>query len=296
MSVPTPEFPAPDRTVQLDAGPVAYRDFGEGPPVLFVHGLLVDGRLWRKVAPLIAAAGHRCIVPDLPVGAHRLPMNEDADLDPRSMAGHIAELIERLDLGPVTVVGNDSGGAMSQMLAAERPELIDRLVLTPSDAFEVFPPKAFKPLLAIARVPGGLKALGQTMRLRAIRHSPAAFGWLIKHEKDADLIAEWVTAAREDDAVRRDTIKFMTEADPQHLLDADEKLASFDRPTLIAWAADDRFFKESLGRRLADQIPRARLEMIPDSYTFVPEDQPELLADAITTFLSEEAAPATLQG
>src|SRR4051812_3859709 len=103
--------------IRLSTGTIRYRDEGpaDGPVLLFVHGFLVDGRLWRKVVPLVSAEA-RCIVPALPLGSHTMPMDDGADLSPAGVVGLIAELIEKLGIQGATVVGNDSGGAMTQIL------------------------------------------------------------------------------------------------------------------------------------------------------------------------------------
>jgi len=111
-----------------------------------MHGLLVDGRLWRKVVPRLEG-DFRCIVPDWPLGSHVRALRPDADLSPPGLARIVADLMEALDLDGVTLVGNDTGGAISQLVATRHRERLARLVLTPCDAFEVFPPALFKPLV-----------------------------------------------------------------------------------------------------------------------------------------------------
>ena len=138
------------REVELPQGTIRYRDLGEGEPIVFVHGYLVDGRLWSDVAEALSAR-HRCLVPDWPLGAHRVAMNEDADLSPPGIADLIADFLEALDLNGVTLVGNDSGGAMSQVLVTRRPERIGRLVLTNCDTHDNFPPGPFKLMPPLAR-------------------------------------------------------------------------------------------------------------------------------------------------
>src|SRR5919201_1815440 len=124
------------REIQLSAGTIRYADTGgDGPGIVFVHGLLATGALWSAVVPLLAGDA-RCIVPELPLGAHKQPMKPDADLSPRSVARLIAELMEKLDLSDVTLVGNDTGGAICQLLVTEHPERVGRLVLTPCEAIE----------------------------------------------------------------------------------------------------------------------------------------------------------------
>jgi pimeloyl-ACP methyl ester carboxylesterase len=268
------------KEVTLPQGTIRYRDSGEGPPIVFVHGLLVDGTLWRKVTPLLEDR-HRCLVPDFPIGSHTKPMNPDADLSPPGLARIVASFLEALDLEDVTLVGNDTGGAISQITAANHPERIGRLVLTNCDAFENFLPPAFRPLQWAAKVPGALTGMMQGMRLGAMRRLPIAFGWLIKRDFAGAPTREWVTPYLSDSGVRRDTIKVLKGIDPEHTFAAAEKLAHFDKPALLAWAREDRFFSPSFAERLAQTIPGARLEWIDDSYTFVSEDQPERLASLI---------------
>jgi pimeloyl-ACP methyl ester carboxylesterase len=269
------------KEVTLPQGTIHYRESGEGPPLVFVHGLLVDGRLWRKVTPLLEDR-YRCLVPDFPIGSHTTAMNPDADLSPPGLARIVAGFLEALDLEDVTLIGNDTGGAISQITAANHPERIGRLVLTNCDAFENFLPPAFRPLQWAAKVPGALTGMMQGMRLGAMRRLPIAFGWLIKKDFDGAPTREWVTPYLTDAGVRRDTIKVLKGIDPEHTFAAADKLAHFEKPALLAWAREDRFFKPSFAERLAKTIPGARLEWIEDSYTFVSEDQPERLASLIS--------------
>src|SRR3954470_3645704 len=156
--------------IGLSAGPIHYRDTGSGPPIVFVHGLLVNGLLWRKVASRLENDA-RVIVPDWPLGSHKGAMKPDADTSPRGVAHLIAEFLEALELEDVTIVGNDTGGAISQVLVTERPERVGSLVLTTCDAFEDFPPAAFKGLVLAGKVPGGVRALAAPMRFPFVRRT-----------------------------------------------------------------------------------------------------------------------------
>jgi pimeloyl-ACP methyl ester carboxylesterase len=278
--------------VNLPQGTINYRESGEGPPIVFVHGLLVDGRLWRKVTPLLEDR-FRCIVPDLPLGSHRIPMSPEADLSPPGLARLIADFLETLELEDVVLVANDTGGAISQITAANHPERIGRLVLTNCDAFENFLPPAFRPLQWAARVPPVLNGVMQGMRFAPMRRLPNAFGWLIKRDFEDAPTRDWVEPFLTDRAIRRDTAKVLRGIDPRYTIEAAEKLRSFDRPTLLAWAVEDRFFKIAFAERLAATIQGATLEKIDDSYTFVSEDQPERLAELIARFAREPAHVAS---
>ncbi|MGH2785028.1 MAG: alpha/beta fold hydrolase [Actinomycetota bacterium] len=277
------------KEVHLPQGTIRYRDTGRGEPIVFVHGFMVDGRLWRKVTPLLER-DHRCIAPDWPIGSHELPMNRDADVSPPGVAKIIAGFIEALGLENVTLVGNDSGGALTQIVAAEHPKRIGRIVLTNCDAYDNFPPKGFRWLSKAANVPGFVFEMAQPMRLKSFRNGPLAFGHLAKHGLDQEILKDWCTPGIKSGAIRRDIRKFLREFKPEHTLTAAAKLKNFDRPALIAWAPEEKLFPFSYAERLAADLPNARLVEITDSWAFVPEDQPQQLADAITAFVRETAA------
>jgi pimeloyl-ACP methyl ester carboxylesterase len=281
----------PQKEVRLPAGTVRYRERGAGPTVLFVHGLLVNGALWRKVVPELAP-DFRCIVPDWPLGSHEVPLGEEADWTPPGVAKLIADFMAALELDDVTLVGNDSGGALCQLVVTRHPERVGRLVLTPCDAFDNFPPKMFHYLGWAAKVPGGMAPIVQSMRLRANRRSPIAFGWLTKRRLPNTVSDHYVNPVIRDRRIREDVRAFILGVDSEYTLAAAEKLRSFDRPVLLAWAPEDRFFPFAHAERLADLLPDARLERIEDSRTFVSEDQPGRLAELIAGFVREPAKTA----
>jgi pimeloyl-ACP methyl ester carboxylesterase len=272
------------KTVTLPAGPIHYRESGEGPPLLFVHGLLVDGSLWRKVVPLLES-DFRCVVPDWPLGSHTAPMNRDADLSPPGVAGIIADFIQHEGLHDAVIVANDTGGAISQILATEYPDRLAGMVLTPCDAFDNFLPPLFRPMQGLARIPGALGIVMQAMRVRRLRRLPFGFGWLTKRPVPDDVIDGWLRPFLGDRAIRRDAEKVLRGISRTQTRRAAVKLASFAKPVLVAWAPEDRAFPFEDGRRLAELIPNGQLVPIEDSYTFVSEDQPERLAELVREFV-----------
>ena len=281
--------------VDLPGGAVAVRDSGgDGPLVVFVHGVLVDGRLWDGVWPAVAAAGYRCVLPNLPLGAHRHALDPGADRTPLGQARRVAALIRALGAERAVLVGNDSGGAICQLLAADDPDVVDRLVLTPADALDHFPPALFRPLPLIARSPRLLGAALWPLTRRPMRRLPGVFGWLSKRPIPDALMDDWFDALYGDPAVLRDAAGFVAPMKPRMTLDAAERLRTFPRPALMAWATEDRFFPFSDGEKLASLIPQGRLVPIRDSYTFTPIDQPHATAEAIVSFLrdTEQADPA----
>ena len=109
-----------ESSIELSAGAMPYTESGAGPPLVFIHGVFVNGLLWRKVVPQLETR-FRCIVPTLPLGAHTTPMRAGADLSPRGLARLIVEFLDVLDVHDVTLVGNDTGGALAQLVVAYQP-------------------------------------------------------------------------------------------------------------------------------------------------------------------------------
>jgi pimeloyl-ACP methyl ester carboxylesterase len=271
------------KEIQLSAGKVRYREAGDGKPVVFVHGYLVDSRLWVGVVDRLADR-FRCLAPDWPLGAQRVAMNPDADLSPPALARLIAELIERLELEDVTIVGNDSGGAISQILAANHRDRVARLALTNCDTHENFPPGIFKAMPPLAKLPGGMLALSAPFRIPLVARQ--AFAPFSRKGIPNDLVASWMRPATQDSAVMHDLKKVTAGMNKRHTLAAAEKLRGTDLPLRLLWAPDDKFFPIKYAERLASEIPNAQIVQIPGAKTFVPLDQPERVADEIATFIS----------
>ncbi len=276
------------RVLDLPGGRIKLHETGSGAPVVFVHGLLVNANLWRKVVGRLAP-DFRCIALDLPLGSHVVSAGAGADLTPPGLAGLVAQALDALELEEVTLVGNDTGGALCQMVVTSRPERVGRLVLTSCDYRDNFPPAMFRPLKVVARIPGATQALLTALRPRAPRRLPAAFGWLTKRPIDRDAEDSYLYPALADPAVRADLRRVLSAIHPRHTREAADRLHTFDRPALIAWAREDRFFPTEHAEELAASVPGARLEWIDDSYTFSPEDQPDRLAELIAGFVREPA-------
>lgn len=273
-------------SIDLSSGTIRYLDVGAGPPVVFVHGLLVDHQLWSPVIAELSGR-FRCVAPDWPLGSHTVAMGDDADLSPAGVAALIAELLETLDLRDVTLVGNDSGGAISQLVAANHPERLGRLVLTNCDALEVFPPKGFGYLSWLPRIPGAMWILAKLLNtFGSLRRLPSAYGKLTREPIADSLLDDWTRPAAENREVRRDAGKFARGVSRQVTLDVAGRLGGFAHPALLLWGADDTFFTVELAERLRACFADARLETIAGAATFVPLDQPREVAAAITSFVS----------
>lgn len=263
-------------TLQLPSGRINLRTLGpeDGPPVLFVHGVLVDSRLWDPVAVRLAGLGFRCYLPDLPLGAHRTPLGNDDALSPPGVARLLLSLLADQDLADVTLVGNDTGGALCQYLLDLDSSRIGRVVLTNCDAFTTFPPFPFSTIFRLARHPSLARALLAPMGSTALRHSPVGFGLLLT-DPDPALTATWLAPARTDRRILRETSLFLRGVDPRELDRVSRRMTAYDGPVSLVWGMRDKAFAPRLGRGLAATFPHARFVEVPGARTFVPQDAPD---------------------
>ena len=280
-------------TIDLPQGPVEYRVAGPAdstkPPVVFVHGLLVNSELWSGAAWSLAERGVRSYAIDLPLGSHSTPLKPDADVTPRGVARLILDFLAALELTDVTLVGNDTGGALCQFVIDTDASRIGRLVLTNCDAFEQFPPPPFGGLLLLGRRPGRLRLAMRMMGPKRLRHSVLGYGGLVAKPLDPELSSRWVKPAVKDRAVAADAARFMGSVKKRELVDIGERLNEFEKPVLLLWGTADPFFKLALGERLQAAFGNARLIPVEGARTFVALDEPDRVADEITAFSTAAA-------
>jgi pimeloyl-ACP methyl ester carboxylesterase len=275
-------------SIELPQGTVTYRQAGpemtDAPPVVFVHGFLVNGTLWTRTADALAAAGVRSYAPDWPLGSHSVALAEDADQSPRGVARQIIAFLEALDLRDVTLVGNDTGGALCQFVLDTDHARVGRIVLTNCDAFDQFPPPPFGLLFTAFGHARLITPVMAPMRAAAVRHSPLGFGLLVTEPLDAAQTRGWVEPCLTDVGVRRDVSRFARAVDPAQLDAVSRRLGAFPGPALLVWGMADRFFKPAFARRLRDAFADARLVEIEGGRTFVPHDHFDRLAQEIAAF------------
>jgi pimeloyl-ACP methyl ester carboxylesterase len=279
------------KQVELSAGIIEYSDTGgSGPAIVLLHGLMMDASLWAETIAGLASSC-RCVAPTLPLGAHRHAMEPGADLSLPGLGRMVGEFLDRLDLRDVTLVGNDTGGAVVQLLIRDQVPRVARVVLVSCDAFDNFPPGLTgKALVAAGKLPPAMFGLFmRQMRVRPLRRSPLAYGWLTK--RGAAATARCLEPVLTQPAIRRDTVRVLraAAADKHLLAGAAEWLPDFSGRSLVVWARDDRVMPPEHGRRLAGLLPGARLTEVDDSYTLVPLDQPAVLARLIREFTGEQA-------
>jgi pimeloyl-ACP methyl ester carboxylesterase len=279
-------------TVTLSAGNINYEKSGptDGRPVVFVHGYAMGGSLWRGLTERLASRGFSCIAPTWPLGAHIEPMADQPALTMEGVAAMVSELLDALALEDVILVGNDTGGAIAQIVATGNPVRLGALVLTSCDAFEHFPPPILRPLIAAAKFAPTFRVALTPLRTRIGR--ARGYGALAFADID-QLVAEWLTPALSDDQIREDLRRFTASLNRATTVRAGELLTQFTKPALIAWSGDDAFFPIADGHRLAAALPNSRLEVIGGSRTFSMIDQPDVLAELIADFAVSGAPQRT---
>jgi pimeloyl-ACP methyl ester carboxylesterase len=275
--------------VQLSAGNIEFTDTGgPGEVVVLVPGLGFDETVWSEVERQLAP-DFRVIVPVLPIGGHRLPMNADADLSAEGVAALLGEFLERLDLKAVTVVQNDAGTA--QLLVGVDDKRIARLVLTSCEALENYPPGfQGKVLYAASSTRAGLFLLLQSFKVPVLVRMKTSLGGMAARPIPQESIRRWYRPLHTSAAIRRDLRKFVRGGKKDVYRRAAERLRTFDRPALVAWGAEDRMMPPATGRRLAELLPQGRYVEIPGAATLVQWDNPEALAAELRRFIAENPA------
>jgi pimeloyl-ACP methyl ester carboxylesterase len=272
-----------ERHLDLDIGRIRVREAGDGPPVVLVHGALVNGHLWDDVIPMLVDR-HRVVAPDLPLGSHSEPVRPGAPLGLRAQADVVADLVATLGLDDVTLVGNDTGGAICQLVVTRRPERIGRMVLTSCDAFDNCPPRFFRFLVWTSYLPGNAWLVAQAMRSPRFARLPVAFGRLTHRGLERERLDQMFEPLRRSRGVRRDLVRMLRSLDAADTQAAAAALGDVTIPVLIAWSADDGIFPPEDAARLAALLPHATVSPIADSLAFSPIDQPEEVARRVTEF------------
>ncbi|MEW5813267.1 MAG: alpha/beta hydrolase [Actinomycetota bacterium] len=276
--------------VETHAGPVQVREEGDphGPPVVLLHGLLMNDTQWNLALPHLPQ-GFRYLLPVLPMGGHRIPMREDADLTMPGMVSIVADVLDELALSDATLVVSDWGGPLL-LTAAGRDQRIGRLVVCPSEAFDNFPPGwPGKVAWLASRTTGTVALAMRQLRIGWLRRQYLMFGMMAKHPVPQAIVDDWMACGLSDKAIRRDLVKYCrTRFDKPELIAATNQLAAFDRPALVLWTQNPVMPVEH-AYRLAELLQNGRLEMVDDAYVLLMLDQPQRTAAALAGFLAATA-------
>ncbi|MFE2959223.1 alpha/beta fold hydrolase [Nocardia tengchongensis] len=272
--------------VEVSAGRVHYTEQGEGPPVVLLHGLLMNHTVWDEVLGKLPG-GFRYVLPDLPLGAHPEPLRADADLTMRGLNQLVAEFLAALDLRDVTLVHSDWGGGLF-LTAYGLDERVGRLIVLPCEAFGNFPPGLpGKTAVLACAVPGGITLALRQLRVPWLRSTPVMFGWMARRRLDDDLVRGWTEPGLRDKRIQRDLLAYArSHRSKAEFVANTEALRDFPGEALILWSSAGKVMPREHGRRLADLIPKAQLVEIDDAYVLSMLDRPEAVAAAMSAFLT----------
>jgi pimeloyl-ACP methyl ester carboxylesterase len=273
------------KSIELDAGIVEYRDEGDpdGAPVVLLHGLLMNDAQWDLALPLLPP-GHRYLLPVLPLGGHRVPMRDDANLTMPGMVGIVADFLDALDLTDVTLVVTDWGGAIF-LTDVGRDKRVGSLVICPSEAFGNFPP-GFPGKVAwlASRSPLTVSLAMRQLRIGWLRRQWLMFGMMAKKPIPQHIVDAWFDAGLKDKRIRRDLVKYCrTKFVEPDLVRSTERLAAFDGDVLVLWSHNP-VMPDDHAARLAE-LTKGSLRYVDDANVLIMLDQPEQTAREIGAFL-----------
>jgi pimeloyl-ACP methyl ester carboxylesterase len=277
-------------TVQVASGRISYAEQGTGPVALFVHGVLLNGHLWRHQLESLSDI-RRCIAPDL-LAHGDTEIAPDQDVSVTANAKMLKEFLDALKIDQVDLVGNDSGGGIAQIFAALYPERVRSLTLTDCDTHNNWPPEAFKPFLAMAAA-GGLRGTLEAMLAdKNVYRSPQALGAAYEHPERVsdDTIEKYLRPLVRTPQRTHDLERFLAAFDNRHTLAIEARLKTLQSPTLIVWGTDDVYFDVKWSHWLAENIPgtQRRVEL-QDARIFFPEERPaEFNRELRAHWLAEE--------
>lgn len=262
------------RTVDTRFGRIGFAELGDGPVALLVHGVFLNGALWRHVMEEVADI-RRCIAVDLLAhGASTASDREDLSFD--AQADMLLALVDALGVRQVDLVGNDSGGAIAQIFAVRYPERVRSLTLTNCDVHDNWPPPAFATVMALVRANVFAAVARELLDRPELARSD--FGLGAGYEYPArlgeDVLRAYLSPVLASERAARALQRFIAAWDNAQTTRIRGALQRLRVPTLIAWGTDDVFFPLRWAYWLYRTIPGARRVVeLQGARLFFPEER-----------------------
>jgi pimeloyl-ACP methyl ester carboxylesterase len=263
-------------SIQTPSGRINYTEQGSGPVALFVHGVLLNGYLWRHQQTELSDVRRTIAVDLLAHGATEIAPGQDVSV--LANAKMLNEFLDALSIEKADVVGNDSGGGICQIFSALYPERVRSLTLTNCDTHNNWPPEAFKPFVAMVKAGGLRNTLEAMLSNKAVYRSPDALGPAYEHPENVadETIETFLRPFVATDQRTRDLERFVNAFDNKYTVAVESKLKMLNAPTLIVWGTDDIYFDVKWSHWLAETIPgtKRRVEF-KNARIFFPEERAE---------------------
>lgn len=267
------------------SGPLAYVDIGAGPAVLFVHGVCVNSALWRRVIAAVQD-DYRCLAVDLPLHG-RSPARPDHHYSLATLAQGLCDLLDALNVPQVHLLGNDTGGAVCQVLAATQRARLRSLTLTNCDTRGNIPPASFVRTVELARAGRLARSATRWVRNLDLARSERSIGAGYRHSAylTEAVIRHYLGPVMGTLEAAREFEHFLSTAlRDDDLIATEPGLSQLDVPTLIVWAANDLFFDLKWAYELAQLIPGASMPVVVhDAALYFADERPETLVPHLRT-------------
>ncbi len=288
------EFHALRQTVDTSSGRISFIEQGHGPAALFVHGVPLNGYHWRHALRGLGEM-RRCLAPDL-MGLGHSEVGPDQPLDFEAQARMLLQFLDALGIETVDLVGNDSGGAVAQILATSAPGRIRSLTLTNCDTHDNWPPEAFMPIVNLGKAGHFGHALAGLLANPQAARSPQGMGvgFEFPERLTDEVLAVYLTPVTATEERRRQVSRYVALQDCAQTVRIEERLKVFDKPTLIVWGDSDVFFPTPWARWLADTIPGTRkVDILNGAKLFFPEERPDVFCGLVRDHWQAAAALAS---
>jgi pimeloyl-ACP methyl ester carboxylesterase len=273
-------FFANRRKIDTPSGSISYVEQGSGPVALFVHGVLLNGYLWRHQLEELKTL-RRCIAVDL-LAHGDTTISETQDVSVTANAHMLAQFLDALKIEQVDLVGNDSGGEICQIFAALYPERIRSLVLTNCDAHDNWPPEPFKPFVSMVAAGGLPQTLSAMLANKSVYRTALGPAYERPEDVSDDTIGTYLKPHLRSPKRTADLARFVNAFDCRHTMQIEKPLRELQVPTLIVWGTDDIYFNLKWSHWLEEAIPgtKRRIEF-KGARIFFPEERARDFNDAV---------------